>query len=44
MNGKSLNITEEKLARLREVLPEAFAEGEADWRSCPPLTRLAQVL
>ena len=31
MNGKSLNITEEKLARLREVLPEAFAEGAIDW-------------
>ena len=31
MNGESLNITEEKLARLREVVPEAFAEGEIDW-------------
>ncbi|MDD9814782.1 MAG: site-specific DNA-methyltransferase [Gammaproteobacteria bacterium] len=31
MNGKSLNIIEEKLARLREVLPEAFAEGAIDW-------------
>lgn len=30
MNGKSLNVTEEKLARLREVLLEAFAE-EVDW-------------
>ena len=31
MNGESLKITEEKLARLREVVPEAFAEGEIDW-------------
>ena len=31
MNSESLKITEEKLARLREVVPEAFAEGEIDW-------------
>jgi len=31
MNGNSTNITEAKLAALREVLPEAFAEGELDW-------------
>ncbi len=31
MNGKSLDITEHKLALLREVLPEAFAEGKVDW-------------
>ena len=31
LNGKSLNITEEKLARLRELLPEAFSEGKVDW-------------
>ena len=31
MNGESLNITEEKLARLRELLPEAFSEGKVDW-------------
>ena len=31
MNGKSLNITEEKLARLKELLPETFSEGKVDW-------------
>ncbi len=31
MDGKSLNITEEKLARLWEIIPEAFAEGAIDW-------------
>ena len=31
LNGESLNITEEKLARLRELLPEAFSEGKVDW-------------
>ena len=31
MNGKSLNITEEKLDRLKELLPEAFSEGKVDW-------------
>ena len=31
MNGKSLNITEEKLGRLREIMPEVFAEGKLDW-------------
>ena len=31
MNGESLSITEEKLARLRELLPEAFSEGKVDW-------------
>ncbi len=31
MNGKSLNIVEEKLARLRELIPEVFSEGEVDW-------------
>ena len=31
MNGKSLNITEEKLARLKELLPETFGEGKVDW-------------
>ena len=31
MNGESLKIAEEKLARLREVVPEAFTEGEIDW-------------
>ena len=31
LNGESLNITEEKLTRLRELLPEAFSEGKIDW-------------
>ena len=31
LNGESLSITEEKLARLRELLPEAFSEGKVDW-------------
>ena len=31
LKGESLNITEEKLARLRELLPEAFSEGKVDW-------------
>ncbi|MDD9864453.1 MAG: site-specific DNA-methyltransferase [Gammaproteobacteria bacterium] len=31
MNPQSPAITEEKLARLREILPEAFAEGKVDW-------------
>ena len=38
MNSESLKITEEKLARLREVVPEAFTEGEVDWeRLCVSL-------
>ena len=31
LNGESLSITEEKLVRLRELLPEAFSEGKVDW-------------
>ena len=31
MNGRSLNITEEKLVRLRELFPEAFSEEKVDW-------------
>ncbi len=31
MEGKSLDITEEKRNRLKEVLPEAFTEGKIDW-------------
>ena len=31
MNGKSLNITEEKLVRLRELFPEVFSEEKVDW-------------
>jgi len=31
MDGKSLNVTEEKLIRLKEILPEAFTEEKIDW-------------
>ena len=31
MNGRSLDITEERLVRLRELFPEAFSEEKVDW-------------
>ena len=31
MDGKSLSITDEKLGRLKEILPEAFTENKIDW-------------
>ena len=31
MDGKSLNVTEEKLNRLKKILPEAFTEERIDW-------------
>jgi len=31
MDGKSFNIIEEKLNRLKEVIPEAFSEDKIDW-------------
>ena len=31
MDGKSLNITEEKLNQLKEIIPEAFTENKIDW-------------
>ncbi|MFH1674324.1 MAG: site-specific DNA-methyltransferase, partial [Pseudomonadota bacterium] len=31
MDGKSLNITEEKINNLKKILPEAFTEGKIDW-------------
>lgn len=31
MDGRSLNITEEKLEKLKEILPEAFTENKIDW-------------
>lgn len=31
MDGKSLNITEEKLIKLKEIIPEAFTENKIDW-------------
>ncbi len=31
MDGRSLNITEEKLEKLKEIIPEAFTENKIDW-------------
>ncbi|MGR3178438.1 MAG: site-specific DNA-methyltransferase [Candidatus Anammoxibacter sp.] len=31
MDGKSLNLTEDKLNKLKEIIPEAFTEGKVDW-------------
>ena len=31
MDGKSLNIAEDKLEQLEAILPEAFTEGKVDW-------------
>ncbi len=31
MDGKSLNITEEKLNELKEIIPEVFTESKIDW-------------
>ena len=31
MDGKSLNISEEKLDQLKEILPEIFTENKIDW-------------
>ncbi len=31
MDGKSLDITQEKTEALKQVLPEAFTEGKIDW-------------
>ena len=31
MDGKSLNITDEKLEKLKEIIPEAFTENRIDW-------------
>ena len=31
MNGKSLNIVDDKIANLKKVLPEAFSENKVDW-------------
>ena len=31
MDGKSLNITEEKINSLKEIIPEAFTENKIDW-------------
>ncbi|MBI5417133.1 site-specific DNA-methyltransferase, partial [Candidatus Poribacteria bacterium] len=31
MDGKSLNIAEDKINKLKEILPEAFSEGKIDW-------------
>jgi adenine-specific DNA-methyltransferase len=31
MDGKSLDIAEEKLGQLKEIIPEAFTENKIDW-------------
>ena len=31
MDGKSMNATEEKLKKLKEIIPEAFTENKIDW-------------
>ena len=31
MDGKSLNITDEKINNLKKIFPEAFTEGKIDW-------------
>lgn len=31
MDGKSLNLTAEKLNKLREIIPETFTENKIDW-------------
>jgi len=31
MDGKSLNITEEKINSLKKIIPEAFTENKIDW-------------
>ena len=31
MDGNSFKITEEKLVKLKEIIPEAFTEGKIDW-------------
>lgn len=31
MDGKSLDITEERLNKLKEILPDALTEGKIDW-------------
>jgi len=31
MDGKSLDITKDKLELLRTILPEAFSEAKVDW-------------
>lgn len=31
MDGKMLDITDEKIEQLKEIIPEAFTEGKIDW-------------
>ncbi|HED05348.1 MAG TPA: hypothetical protein ENI61_01530 [Ignavibacteria bacterium] len=31
MDGKSLNIAEEKLSKLKEIIPKVFTENKIDW-------------
>ncbi|NOY69275.1 MAG: hypothetical protein GXP53_07255 [Deltaproteobacteria bacterium] len=31
MNGKSLDICEDKIEKLKAIIPEAFTENRIDW-------------
>ncbi len=31
MDGKSLDLKQDKIEKLKEVIPEAFTEGRIDW-------------
>ena len=31
MDGKSMDVTSDRLEQLKAVLPEAFSEGKIDW-------------
>ncbi len=31
MDGNSLNITQDKMNKLKDIVPEAFTEGKIDW-------------
>ncbi len=31
MDGKSLDLKQDKIEKLKEVMPEAFTEGRIDW-------------
>lgn len=31
IDGESLNITEDKINKIKEIIPEAFSEGKIDW-------------
>ena len=31
MDGNSLDITQDKINKLKDIVPEAFTEGKIDW-------------